>query len=86
MYNIFVIRKGFGQVPKTELRNCIRRLRFEHGEMTQQELASLAGCTRQTINAIEASKYGPSLELAFRIARVFEVGIEDVFSYAQDDE
>lgn len=80
------LSKEIHQVPKTDLRNNIRRLRFEHGEMTQQELAKLAGCTRQTINAIEASKYGPSLELAFRIARVFDVGIEDVFRYEQDDE
>ena len=63
------------------LKNHIRRLRFEHGEMTQAQLARLAGCTRQTINAIESAKYGPSLELAFRIARVFNVGIEDVFQY-----
>jgi putative transcriptional regulator len=63
------------------LKNRIRRLRFEHGEMTQAELARLSGCTRQTINAIEAAKYGPSLELAFKIARVFDVGIEDVFQY-----
>jgi putative transcriptional regulator len=63
------------------LKNRIRRLRFEHGEMTQAELARLSGCTRQTINAIEAAKYGPSLELAFRIAQAFDVGIEDVFQY-----
>lgn len=61
------------------INNQIRRLRFENGEMTQDELARRAGCTRQTINAIEASKYGPSLELAFRIAHVFNVGIEEVF-------
>ena len=59
--------------------NQIRRLRFENGEMTQRELARRSGCTRQTIHAIEAAKYGPSLELAFKIARVFGVGIEDVF-------
>lgn len=63
------------------IHNQIRRLRFDHGEMTQQELARLSGCTRQTINAIEASKYGPSLELAFKIAHVFGVGIEEVFQY-----
>ena len=68
-------------MAKMVLKNQIRRLRFEHGEMTQAELARLSGCTRQTINAIEAAKYGPSLELAFRIARVFDVGIEDVFQY-----
>ena len=49
--------------------------------MTQGELAKRVGCTRQTINAIEAAKYGPSLELAFKIADVFEVGIEQVFQY-----
>lgn len=64
-----------------QLRNNIRRLRFEHGEMTQRELAWRVGCTRQTINAIEAAKYGPSLELAFRIANVFDVGIQEVFQY-----
>ena len=63
------------------LHNQIRRLRFENGEMTQQELARRSGCTRQTINAIEAAKYGPSLELAIRIAHVFNVGVEDVFQY-----
>lgn len=63
------------------IRNQIRRLRFDNGELTQQELAKLSGCTRQTINAIEAGKYGPSLELAFKIACVFGVGIEEVFQY-----
>ena len=52
--------------------------------MTQQELASRVGCTRQTIHAIEAAKYGPSLELAFKIAVVFGVGIEEVFRYEPD--
>ena len=66
------------------IRNQIRRLRFENGEMTQQELARRSGCTRQTINAIEAAKYGPSLELAFKIAQVFKVGIDDVFQYEVD--
>jgi putative transcriptional regulator len=63
------------------IRNQIRRLRFENGEMTQRELARRSGCTRQTIHAIEAAKYGPSLELAFKIAEVFGVGVEDVFQY-----
>jgi putative transcriptional regulator len=63
------------------LENNIRKLRFEHGEMTQEELARRVGCTRQTINAIEAAKYGPALELAFKIANVFGVGIEEVFQY-----
>jgi putative transcriptional regulator len=66
---------------KILISNQIRRLRFESGEMTQQELARRSGCTRQTINAIEAAKYGPSLELAFKIAEVFGVGIEEVFQY-----
>jgi putative transcriptional regulator len=63
------------------IRNQIRRLRFENGEMTQQELARRSGCTRQTIHAIEAAKYGPSLELAFKIAEVFGVSIDDVFQH-----
>ena len=63
------------------IRNKIRRLRFENGEISQQELARRTGCTRQTINAIEDAKYGPSLELAFKIAEVFSVGIEEVFHY-----
>jgi putative transcriptional regulator len=63
------------------IKNQIRRLRFENGEMTQQELARHSGCTRQTINAIEAAKYGPSLELAFKISKVFGVSLEDVFQY-----
>lgn len=61
--------------------NQIRRLRFEHGEMTQSELALRIGMTRQTVAAIEAGKYSPSLEAAFRIARVFGVGLEDVFQW-----
>jgi putative transcriptional regulator len=64
-----------------ELKNQIRRLRFEHGEMTQQQLADKVSVTRQTIIAIEAGKYAPSLPLAFRIAHTFDVGIEDVFQY-----
>jgi putative transcriptional regulator len=69
---------------KMVIRNQIRRLRFDSGEITQRELARRTGCTRQTINAIEAAKYGPSLELAFKIAEVFGVGIEDVFQYEPD--
>lgn len=61
--------------------NQIRRLRFDHDEMTQQELADKVGVTRQTINAIEAAKYSPSLEVAFKIATVFEVSLEEVFKY-----
>lgn len=65
----------------TTVTNHIRRLRFEHGEMTQEALARAAGVTRQTIIALEASKYAPSLELAFRLARALGVGIEDVFQW-----
>ncbi len=61
------------------IRNSIRQLRFEHGEMTQQQLAQLVGVTRQTINAIEAAKYSPTLELAFRIAKAFNVPLDGVF-------
>ncbi len=64
---------------KPHITNSIRRLRFEHGEMTQEDLASLTGVTRQTIIALEAGKYTPSLALAFRIANTFGVGVEDVF-------
>ena len=63
------------------LKNHIRRLRFEHDEMTQEELGKLASVTRHTIMAIEAGKYVPSLLLAFRIARAFRLGVEDVFVY-----
>ena len=61
--------------------NEIRRLRFEHGEMTQQALAEKIGVTRQTVNAIELGKYSPSLEVAFRIAGVFGKPLEEVFRY-----
>jgi len=63
-----------------KLTNQIRRLRFEHGEMTQQELAERTHVTRQTIIAVEAGKYAPSLELAFRIALTFGESIENVFT------
>lgn len=66
------------------LKNSIRRLRFENGEMTQQQLADAAGVTRQTIIAIEAGKYAPSLTLAFKIAKAFDVPIGEVFQYQQD--
>ena len=68
-------------MTKTLVTNKIRRLRFDHNEMTQQELAERIGVTRQTVNAIELGKYSPSLEVAFRIAQVFGVPLEEVFSY-----
>ncbi|MBO6573074.1 helix-turn-helix transcriptional regulator [bacterium] len=61
--------------------NNIRKLRFNQNEMTQQELADLVGVTRQTINAIEAAKYSPSLDLAFKIATAFKKPIGEVFKY-----
>ena len=69
----------------TAIRNTIRRLRFDHEEMTQQELADKIGVTRQTVNAIELGKYSPSLEVAFRIAAVFGVALDDVFQYDGKD-
>lgn len=61
--------------------NCVRELRDRHGSMTQAELGDAIGVTRQTVIAIEQNRYSPSLESAFRIARVFGVGLEDVFSW-----
>lgn len=69
-----------------KIRNRIRELRFHNGEMTQQRLAEQAGVTRQTIIALEAGKYVPSLMLAFRIAAVFGVKIEDVLLFREDAE
>lgn len=66
---------------KTRISNNIRKLRFFNNEMTQQQLAEKVGVTRQTIIAMEQEKYSPSLELAFRIALVFDVPLEQVFSY-----
>jgi putative transcriptional regulator len=73
-------------MTKTAVTNKIRRLRFDHNEMTQQDLAERIGVTRQTVNAIELGKYSPSLEVAFRIARVFGVPLEEAFSYETGDE
>jgi len=70
-------------MPKAEISNRIRRLRFDHSEMTQQELADLVGCTRQTVIALEAGKYVPSLSLAFQIAKAFGVPLEAVFQYEE---
>ncbi len=71
-------------MPKAKIDNSIRRLRFDHGEMTQQELAERVGCTRQTIILLEKRRYVPSLSLAFEIARVFDRSIEEVFRYVED--
>jgi putative transcriptional regulator len=69
-------------MPK--ITNRIRRLRFDHDEMTQEQLAQRAGCTRQTIIALEAGKYTPSLALAFGIARSFGCRVEDVFAFEEE--
>ena len=71
---------------KSLVNNNIRKLRFYHDEMTQQQLADKASVTRQTIVAIEKGKYSPSLELAFRIALVFDSPLEEVFSYEPKDD
>lgn len=68
-------------MKKVPIANEIRRLRFEHGEMTQKDLAARVGVTRHTIMSVENAKYSPTLELAFRIAAVFEVDIGAVFTY-----
>ena len=68
-------------VKPTSVTNSIRTLRFTHGEMTQADLAERVDVTRQTIIAIEQGKYSPSLEMAFRIAAVFDVQLEEVFQY-----
>jgi putative transcriptional regulator len=72
-------------MTKSQIRNTIRKLRFHHSEMTQQQLAEKVGVTRQTIIAIEGDKYSPSLEIAFRISRVFRVPLEEVFQYESAD-
>jgi putative transcriptional regulator len=69
----------------TRVTNSIRALRFTNGEMTQAELAKRLGVTRQTVIAIEQGKYSPSLEMAFQIARVFKVPLDEVFQYADDE-
>ncbi|MPY86744.1 MAG: helix-turn-helix domain-containing protein [Luteitalea sp.] len=71
-------------MKRTRITNNIRRLRFEHGEMTQQALADRIGVSRQTVVAIEGAKYSPSLELAFQIAQAFDTPLHEVFEYQVD--
>ena len=71
-------------MAKAEIRNQIRRLRFDAGEMTQQELAERVGCTRQTIILLEQERYVPSLALALRVARVFGASVEEIFQLAEE--
>lgn len=73
-------------MKKRQVKNNIRKLRFLNNEMTQEQLAEKVGVTRQTIIAIESAKYSPSLELAFKIALVFGVPLEEVFNYTAEDE
>ena len=72
-------------MAKSTVQNNIRSLRFHAGEMTQQELADKAGVSCQTIVAIEKGNYSPSLELAFRLARIFDSPLEEVFMYDPED-
>jgi putative transcriptional regulator len=72
-------------VKPTSVTNSIRALRFANGEMTQAELADKVGVTRQTVIAIEQGRYSPSLEMAFQIARVFGVSLDEVFQYPEVD-
>jgi putative transcriptional regulator len=71
-------------VKPTRVTNRVRSLRFTHGEMTQADLAERIGVTRQTVIAIEQGRYSPSLEMAFQIARVFGVALDDVFQYPDE--
>ncbi|GIG23400.1 transcriptional regulator [Cellulomonas chitinilytica] len=70
----------------TRVTNTVRLHRFTHGEMTQAELATRLGVTRQTVIAIEQGRYSPTLEMAFQIARVFGVPLDDVFQYPDDED
>lgn len=71
-------------VKPTRVTNSLRALRFANGEMTQAELADRVGVTRQTIIAIEQGKYSPTLEMAFRIARVLHVPLDEAFQYSDE--
>lgn len=86
MFQRSICIEGEVEMGKSQVRNNIRKLRFNHDEMTQEQLAKKVGVTRQTIIAMESEKYAPSLELAFRISRVFGVPLEEVFYYVPEDE
>lgn len=73
-------------MEQNRIRNNIRKMRFLHGEMTQQELADKVGVTRQTIISMEKDKYSPSLELAFRVALAFDEPLDEVFSYEPEEQ
>ncbi|MEV6647789.1 helix-turn-helix transcriptional regulator [Amycolatopsis sp. NPDC051371] len=71
-------------VKPTRVTNSLRALRFAHGQMTQADLAGRIGVTRQTVIAIEQGRYSPSLEMAFQLAHVFGVPLEEVFQYPEE--
>ena len=75
---------GGAKMAGSEIQNNIRKLRFDNGHLTQQQLADMVGVTRQTIIAIEAGNYSPSLTLAFKITHVFSLKIEDVFQFSNE--
>lgn len=81
MQQNFISIEKASDMGKYKIKNNVRKLRFMKDEMTQQELAKKVGVTRQTIVSIEKDKYSPSLELAFRIAKEFNLPLEEVFSY-----
>ena len=88
MYNMYTVAHiGFGQggvVKEVELQNSLRKLRFERGELTQEELADKLGVSRQTVYSIEKGKYNPSVTLALQIAVFFGVRVEDVFNIKEE--
>lgn len=83
LYLSYITIGGVSKMSKSLVGNHIRKLRFKHDEMTQQQLADSSGVTRQTIVALEKGNYSPSLELAFRIALAFNLPLEEVFFYGE---
>lgn len=84
-HSFIIIEKESNKLKKLKIKNNIRTLRFFANEITQQQLAEKVGASRQTIVAVEAGKYTPSLELAFRIADAFGVKLEEVFEYETEE-
>jgi putative transcriptional regulator len=81
---LFYYKGEHADKEMTKITNTVRRLRFDHGEMTQEELAKKAGVSRQTIIAIESGKYTPSLGLAFKLAEIFGRTIEEIFHVTEE--
>ncbi len=86
MVHKFIITGKESEMATSKIQNNIRRLRFNAGEMTQQQLADKVHVSRQTIVAIEKGNYSPSLELAFKLARIFKTPLEEVFYYEAEEE